>query len=440
MEKRMPLVRTLTAFMLAVACSVSLLWEVGAQTQQEDEGIGLYNQSIPFLEAGQWENAARYLYRASQLAPNNYAITYNLGVAFSNLKRHREAWQAFARASAIRPNSAKAAIAVANCYADCGDKKRCVTMLQDVQRRFTLSASEQEHVADLIAEYGDGQAASEQLSSLVKSQPQNVEMHKTLAYSLTKSGKYKEALSEYETCCKLGAPSPGIYQNMMYCHDQLGDLEGLQATRKLYVQKFPTSKNAKTILDEIAYYDKDFAKTRRREADESSERGAFAEMRMPVKVYVHDRLSGRTTWSAKQPQNAKGKINYSLMVERAFDQWTAASGRKLTFLIMDNPQNANIECQWTPDRNKLHYSFAAGVTSYSYNKLNEPKATIFLLTDCDSDNEFLDTSLHEIGHALGLSHSSSPADVMYSSGQTLTSNAAPALSPNDIARMKHLYP
>lgn len=438
----MPFLRKLVVVAVAISCfSVMVGPPVDAQSSQDNEAIALYNQSLPLLEAEQWENAARYLYRASQLAPNNYAVQYNLGVAFSNMKRHREAWQAFARASQIRPTSAKASIAVARCYADCGDKKRCVTMLQEIQRRFTLTASEKEHIADLLAEYGDGQASAAQLNNLVSSQPQNVEMHKTLAYSLTKSGKYKEALAEYEVCCKLGGPTPGIYHNMMYCQDKIGDLEGLQATRKLFVQKFPTNKETKGILDEIAYYEKDFAKTRRREAaGDSNERGAFASMRMPVKVYVHDRLSGRTTWSAQQPQNAKGKINYSLMVERAFDQWTAASGRKVTFMIIDNPQNANIECQWTPDRGRLHYSFASGVTSYSHNALNEPKARIFLLTDCDNENEFLDTSLHEIGHALGLGHSSSPADVMYSSGQALSGNKSPSLSANDIARINRLYP
>lgn len=433
----MTVMTMLLGAVVAVACSFAF-GGVGF-AQQSEEAMALYNQALPYLVQEQWEPASRCLYRAAQLAPNDMRIQYNLGVAFNGLKRYREAWQAFARASQLDPSSAKAALALAHAYGDCGDKKRCVTLLQDAQRRFSLSKDEQEMVADLLAEYAEGGQAMQGLATLVNRQPQNVEMHKTLAYSLTKAGKYKEALAEYQTCCKLGAPSPGIYHNMMYCQDKLGDLEGLQATRRLYIQRFPNDKDAKTIQDEIAYYEKDFAKTRKREANQANERGAFADIRMPVKVYVHNRLSGRTTWSAQQPQTGQGKVNFSLMVERALDQWTAASGRRLTFMIIDDPQSANIECQWTPDRAKLHYSFAAGVTSYSYNKLQEPKATIFLLTDCKDENEFLSTSLHEIGHAIGLAHSSSPADIMYSSGQTTVNNAAPSLSANDVARLSRLY-
>ncbi|MFN8655063.1 MAG: matrixin family metalloprotease [Candidatus Obscuribacterales bacterium] len=413
-----------------------------AQTAESD---ALMRQALPLLARHQYDPASRLLYRAAQLAPQDAYVQYNLGIAFSGLKRYREAWQAFAMARQLQPGEASNWIALAHAYGECGDKKNCIAMLHDTQRRFRLSPEEQQNVAGLLAEYGDGRDGAVQgLANLVNSQPQNAEMHNTLAISYLKANRFKEAMSELQTCIKLAPNNPGLYHNLMYCQDKLGDLEGLQATRKQFLQKFPSSKDAGTVAEEITYYDKDFARTRKQEAAaaQSTKPGPFADMKSPVKVYVHDRLSGRTTWSAQQTKTAAAapKINYSLMVERALDQWTNATGRKITFLISDNPQTANIECQWTPDRSKLHYAFAAGVTSYSYNSLKEPKATIFLLTECEDDNDFLETSLHEIGHAIGLSHSSSPQDVMYSSGQVRTKGAAPALSANDITRVRRLYP
>lgn len=414
---------------------------VQAQSAQSD---ALMRQALPLLARRQFDPATRLLYQAAQLSPQDPYIQYNLGVAFAGLKRYREAWQAFATARQLQPDDPSNWIALAHAYGECGDKKNCVTMLHDVQRRFRLTAEQQQNVAGLLAEYGDGRDGAVQgLANLVNSQPQNAEMHNTLAITYLKANRFKEALAELQTCIKLAPNNPGLYHNLMFCQDKLGDLEGLQATRKLFLQKFPKNKDAGTVAEEITYYDKDFVRTRKQEAAaaQSSQRGPFADMKTPVKVYVHDRLSGRTTWTAQQPKTTTAsKINYSLMVERALDQWTAASGRKLTFLIIDNPQTANIECQWTPDRSKMHYAFAAGVTSYSYNQLKEPKANIFLLTDCEDDNEFLGTSLHEIGHAIGLSHSSSPQDVMYSSGQTNAKGVAPTLSANDITRLRRLYP
>ena len=72
--------------------------------------------------------------------------------------------------------------------------------------------------------------------------------------------------------------------------------------------------------------------------------------------------------------------------------------------------------------------------------LGEPKATIHLLSTCRDSNEFFEICLHEMGHALGLQHSSNPADVMYFSGQTRTDKKATTqLSARDVERIRQLY-
>ena len=224
-----------------------------------------------------------------------------------------------------------------------------------------------------------------------------------------------------------------------------GDLDGLQKSRKDFIQRFPNSKHAKGIKESIGYYEKDFARARARESTNqaSSMSRPYGRSDMPLKVYVHDRLKGRTVWTAGAKKS--GEINYSLLIERAMQEWSNSSGRRISFVFTDNVDNANIECLWTTNRNDLHMSFAAGVTSYERNAQNRPRAKIKLMAKTPKNgltaNEFYGVCLHELGHALGLSHSTSTKDIMYFSvtPETSSSTITPSLSRTDIERIIKLY-
>jgi hypothetical protein len=82
-------------------------------------------------------------------------------------------------------------------------------------------------------------------------------------------------------------------------------------------------------------------------------------------------------------------------------------------------------------------SFAAGVTVRGKNRFGDPTSVIYILVKPDAKTfdkgEFYTTALHEIGHSLGLGHSSDPSDVMYFAG------SAPELSAGDRRRIRKLY-
>jgi len=151
-------------------------------------------------------------------------------------------------------------------------------------------------------------------------------------------------------------------------------------------------------------------------------------------------------------QNTPGYCpGYRQLMINAFATWVKASENRLTYTVVNNPQEANIACYWVAGRTKDMKQGELGVTKWRalYHK-NEPNllmpqsAQVFILTLAPNSSKSISYTamkaicLHELGHTLGITgHSPYPGDVMYA---TLSPYDIPNnLSDRDIATIKHLY-
>jgi len=147
--------------------------------------------------------------------------------------------------------------------------------------------------------------------------------------------------------------------------------------------------------------------------------------RMPLKVFIH---------SAKGRKGYRPELREILVQSLA--EWPKASAGKVQFKVVTSPQNADIECFWTDKKADLHNESAAGSTKYE----DVCQSKIFILTVLHGrpiDSRFArQLSLHEIGHALGLTHSRNPKDIMCGFGI----DAGPiCLSKTDRERILKMY-
>lgn len=442
---------TTVAVFTAISLFTVLPAHADADYDRKVRASQLTNQAVNLKGAANAQRSAELLWQAAALDPNDAIIQYDLGLSFSELKRYQEAWKCFQKAVVLDPSMADAWIQLSQAYADCGDMKRAIAMVDDIKKRFARDAAALARAEELrksltlktasTTKAGVNSQSLEIYRTEAMAAPSDKQKRDSYAWALTKAKDYKNGLIQYKS---LVAEAPGnaeYLKSLMWCQTLAGDLEGLQASRQMYVERFPKAADVSTIKDEIKYYSTDFKSIRAQEAGKANESErdyrAYSQERMPIKVCVPDIWRSKIVWTAGGARPKDGP-DYAKLVEQAFNSWAEASGGALKFRFVSIPTDSDLSCEWTDDKSKLVHSFASGVTVGGRNSSGERTSKIFLLIKLgdksfDKD-EFYTTALHEIGHSLGLGHSSNTNDVMY-----FASSNATDLSANDRNRMRLLY-
>jgi len=160
-------------------------------------------------------------------------------------------------------------------------------------------------------------------------------------------------------------------------------------------------------------------------------------------------VGGNSRWSRGKTIRvfvAPGKASYKNMVADAMNQWSRASGGKLSWTLTGNADSADYTIGWTAKQRQVAAGTEAGLTTtdtmvdpYTGRETIDHART-HILTRLNGrqlkDSEIAETILHEIGHALGFEgHSSNPTDIMYYAATT----SQGGLTARDMNTISRLY-
>ena len=399
------------------------------------------NKAREQLEAGSFDKARDILTAAAANDPTSYSSTVHayLARSYKGNKDFAKAAEEAQAALTFDPQNQQAMYLLATTCSETGQYDRAVKLLKALEkmtsdpdfaeqvkktaREITVYKSVKQAERSLQSNnYAEARPFLEQAAALDPTDFSGP-VHCNLAFVLERTGQPEKAIAEANKSLSFNAKDKTTLYCLGIAYQDIGKFdEAISWLRKYAAVETEAEKRAKanTLIEELAD-DKiklDPAANAKpdylQQLQAKDAVHAWPKEMMPLKVYISNK-------------NVNGyRPIFKEFIIRALNTWCDVSAKKLSYKLVDDKKSADMIVSWTHDPLPMEESGRqrqkAGLTNTNLDEnshqITDARVRIRTVNGFEpnkliTDGEAASVSMHEIGHAMGLGHSTCCSDIMY---------------------------
>lgn len=408
--------------------------------QKEKTAYDACQKANQLLAASDYEQVKTVLAPAAALDPTSYSgyLHRQLSNAYRGLKQNQSAIEEAKKAAKFDPKYDRSAYDIAMLYNEDGNIEKAVEYLEQAKRTCSDPLVKNDAIKQLsqLGAYGNLKAATKYVESGKLTQaktllnkaaaydpsPYSGDIHSNLAYVYRSLGQPDMAIKEGKTALKFDPNEKTTVYTIGLAYQDNGEFSDAISWLKRYVEMETSARErqqAQNFIQELSddrckldpgvNNTPDYLQQLKKQGDIVN----WPKEKMPLRVFI------------KPASGVRGyKPVFDSYVTRSFDTWCQVCP-KLSYKLVSEAKDADIKIIWTDKPLSLEESGRtrqkAGLTDVENNdkcEITKARVRIRTLNPFNSESpvregECASVTMHEIGHSLGLGHSTGVSDIMY---------------------------
>lgn len=426
-----------------------------AYGQGDEDLVRSLNKAVTLMKSNRAIDALPIIQEALKRYPQSADLHFEMGNAFSDTGNYPQSIEEYQTALKIKPRFPEAALNIGFSLVNSGRELEAIPWFHRYLRESPGASNAKEVESELLMAHAKCLMkerrffdAKQTLERAAQIAPNSSRVYFSLARARDELGDTQGSIAAYQEVLRVKPNHPQAIFNIAGCYQSMGNLREAVNWFQRYVSTNPNAPDAvhvQGIITALKEKARDVSSDPQKMdyTEAVMENGRFFRWpleRLPIRVFVN---------GGESVTGFRSEFRFAFF--EALNAWMKASQNRLRYVLVDDPRQADMTCDWTGNPTEVKptgHNVEQGVcvlksVDRGRDSIEIERADIRILTIDRStqkplsDDEMKKTCLHELGHAMGLQgHSTNNHDIMFFA---MSTTVWPVISKRDKATLFRIY-